>query len=373
MLVALCVALLTATYLIMGRRGSARHDRERCSLDRGRRPTVSVIIAAYRSEETIGKVLVSVRKLSYPLKEIIVVNDSDDRTPAIARSHGARVIHNRKRMGKPAALNMATRAARGELLFYLDADTTVSKDSLSRMVPWFSMPSVSVVMPKYLLGNPSPLSRLASLENLFTFALIRVHLCLGGIIGMRGCSILVRKSVIEKHPWPETLLEDNYLSAVLSGRGHRIIWEPDAVVHTDEPSSLRELVRQKTRWGEGAYLAFRDNWRFYLRSPQFMAFFYPYMLLGIVTGGLFLGLLFSGLVSSPLAPLLAQELALLMPAMYIHALIFIFAGGKRFMPVQVMLFVLLYFPVLEYSYGKGVLHGILRRKRNRPDLHFRTW
>jgi cellulose synthase/poly-beta-1,6-N-acetylglucosamine synthase-like glycosyltransferase len=294
MITAIIVALITAAYLALGRAGMSRLRKERSSLENPAiLPLISIIIPAYMSHGTIAATLKSAREIDYPRKEIIVVNDSQDSTPSIARNFGARVIQNRQRLGKPAALNRAAREARGSLIFFLDADTIASPGCLMRMVPWFSVKGVAAVMPKYLLKGDSSVSRLASLENLFTFALLRIHMFFGTIVGFRGCSVLMRKDIIKKHPWPDTLLEDNHLSATLASRGHRIIWEPRAVTWTDEPSTYREIMRQKRRWGEGAYLAFRCHRNFYLRSPQFMLFFYPYFALGIASVIMSLALLAS--------------------------------------------------------------------------------
>ncbi len=373
MLALTAVAALTAAYLIFGWVGMSRLDRERESLPPPRQPLVSVIIPAYNSQRIIGETLKSAKSLDYPRKEIIVVNDSRDSTPAIARSYGARVIQNPERTGKPASLNKATGAARGELLFFLDADTTASRDCLKRMVPWFSRRDVAAVMPRYLLKNISPVSRLAALENLFTFALLRIHMFFGSMVGFRGCSVLIRKDILKKQPWPETLLEDNHLSATLASEGHRIIWEPLAVTHTREPGTMHELRRQKRRWGEGACLAFRKHWRFYLSSPQFITFFYPYFALGIITGLLSLSLLLSPLLFPFLTAPILTELASIFVAMYFHSLILFHTGGGGLLPLRTLKFMLLYFPVMTYSYFRGVLAGIIRKKKGKRELHFRDW
>jgi cellulose synthase/poly-beta-1,6-N-acetylglucosamine synthase-like glycosyltransferase len=364
MLVLTAVAVLTAAYLILGRAGMLRL---------GRQPLVSVIIPAYRSQKTITRVLKSAKALDYPRMELMVVNDSRDSVPAIARSYGARVIQNPKRVGKPASLNMAVRAARGELLLFLDSDTTASRDCLKRMVPWFSLKGVAAVMPRYLLSNSGPVSRLAALENLFTFALLRVHMLFGSMAGFRGCCVLIRRGILERHPWPETLLEDNHLSATLVSHGHRVVWEPLAVTHTREPGSIRELRRQKRRWGEGAYLAFRSHWRFYLRSPQFMSFFYPYFALGIATALLFLSLLLSPFIFPSLSVPIITELASVFVAMYLHTLIFFYLGGGGLLPLRTLKFMLIYFPIMTTFYFRGVLEGMLRKRSGEPELHFADW
>jgi cellulose synthase/poly-beta-1,6-N-acetylglucosamine synthase-like glycosyltransferase len=365
---------LTITYLALGRAGMKRLDSERRALNPPKKhPMVSIIVAAYRSQKTIARTLESASKIDYPRKEIIVINDSQDSTPSIARSFGARVVQNRKRMGKPHGLNTATKLARGDLLFILDSDTTASRDTLKRIVPWFSDDAVAAVMPRYLLRNRRGIARLASLENLFTFAILRVHMFFGSMAGFRGCSVVIRKSILEKHPWPNTLLEDNHLSATLLKHGHRIIWEPRAVTWTDEPATMGELKRQRRRWGEGAFLAFREHKRFYLRSTQFMTFLYPYLTLGAVWCLLMLSLLLSPVLFPALTIPILTEIVIMFIATYLHTLIFLYLGGGRFLPLQSLAFMLIYMPITSCSYSLGVLTGIRRRKHGRTELNFRNW
>ena len=374
MLAALAIAALTAAYMVLGRAGMSRLREERKTLiEPSPLPMVSVIIPAYDSQKTISDALKSARALDYPRKEIIVVNDSPDSTPAIARSYGARVIQNRSRTGKPASLNRATEAAKGELLFVLDADTAVSGSALRRLVPWFSKSDVAAVMPRYSLKNRSRIAGLASMENSFTFALLRVHAFLRGTVGFRGCSVVIRRDLLKKHPWPETLMEDNHLSATLSSMGYRIIWEPLASTRTTEPETVQELKRQKRRWGEGAYLAFRKHWRFYMKSPQFLLFFLPYFILGIFTALLLIAFLLSPLLFPALSVQMLEDLVMIFVAMYFHTLIFLYLGGGKLLPLETMRFMLFYFPLATVYYFRGMLSGIKRRRRGRAELHFRHW
>jgi peptidoglycan-N-acetylglucosamine deacetylase len=374
MIFVIAISLITAAYVILGRLGMSRIARERpASPPSKKRPMVSIIIPAYKSQATIEKTLMSVRDLDYPRKEVIVVNDSRDNTPEIARRYKARVIQNRKRLGKAMALNRAQKAARGELIFVLDSDTTVSSDCLKRLVPWFSLKNVAAVMPRYLLANDGPVSRLADLENTFTFALLRVHAFFGSLAGFRGCSIMLRKDVLLENPWPDTLLEDNHLAATLVQKGYRIIWEPLAITYTSEPETLGEVKKQKKRWGEGAYLAFRSHRRFYMRSKQFMIFFYPYFALNIATGLLVLSLALSPLLFPGMAVPIVLDLAGIFMAMYVHTLIFLYLGSGKALPGRTIMFMTRYFPVMIYSYSRGVLSGMRRKRNGDREMNFRYW
>jgi GT2 family glycosyltransferase len=85
-------------------------------------PPISVVICSFNGAETIGDALAAAQQLRYSNFEIIVVDDgSTDQTAAIAQDHGVRVIRQRNR-GLSAARNAGWRAARGEIVAFLDDD-----------------------------------------------------------------------------------------------------------------------------------------------------------------------------------------------------------------------------------------------------------
>jgi glycosyltransferase involved in cell wall biosynthesis len=101
-------------------------------------PRISVIIPAYNEENYIGATLENVHQAiqqyggnHHAAVEVIVVNNnSTDRTAEIAKAHGARVVFEAKNQ-IAAARNAGGRAARGEVLAFLDADDHMSPNLLS--------------------------------------------------------------------------------------------------------------------------------------------------------------------------------------------------------------------------------------------------
>jgi glycosyltransferase involved in cell wall biosynthesis len=90
---------------------------------------ISFVIPAYNEEELIGRTLASVKSTAIELGiafEIIVADDaSTDRTAAVAREFGARVISGHRRQ-IAATRNAGAREARGDHLIFIDADTLVN-------------------------------------------------------------------------------------------------------------------------------------------------------------------------------------------------------------------------------------------------------
>jgi glycosyltransferase involved in cell wall biosynthesis len=90
---------------------------------------LSFIIPAYNEEFELARTLTAVRVAAGPIGkpyEIIVVDDgSTDGTALVARAEGAELVQIQRRQ-IAAARNAGAKVARGEILFFVDADTRIS-------------------------------------------------------------------------------------------------------------------------------------------------------------------------------------------------------------------------------------------------------
>ncbi|MBI3824871.1 MAG: glycosyltransferase [Candidatus Rokubacteria bacterium] len=101
-------------------------------------PRISVVVPAYNEERYVGATLESVktaiaeyrRAHDAEVEMVVVDNNSSDRTGEVARAHGARVVFE-PRNNISTARNAGARAARGEILVFLDADDHLSPNFLA--------------------------------------------------------------------------------------------------------------------------------------------------------------------------------------------------------------------------------------------------
>ena len=83
---------------------------------------ISVILPAKNEAEGLQQTLPALRAC-LPDAEIIVVDDgSTDATSLVATGHGARVLGSPYSMGNGAAIKRGARAAKGDILVFMDAD-----------------------------------------------------------------------------------------------------------------------------------------------------------------------------------------------------------------------------------------------------------
>ncbi|WP_395691300.1 glycosyltransferase [Nocardioides sp.] len=121
---------------------------------------VSVVVPARDEEASLPALLASVRALTVAVREVVVVDDgSRDRTAAVARAAGATVLPAGDPppgwTGKAWACHVGAAAATGDLLLFLDADTTLAPDALAGLLQIHDgYPGLVTVQPFHTAVRP---------------------------------------------------------------------------------------------------------------------------------------------------------------------------------------------------------------------------
>jgi glycosyltransferase involved in cell wall biosynthesis len=96
--------------------------------------SISIVIPARNEAVPLGALLPEVVR-SVPGAEIVVVDDgSADDTATIAAAAGVRVIRHPYAMGNGAAIKTGARAARGEIIVFMDADGQHRPEDIPRLL-----------------------------------------------------------------------------------------------------------------------------------------------------------------------------------------------------------------------------------------------
>jgi glycosyltransferase involved in cell wall biosynthesis len=87
-------------------------------------PEISVLVAAYNRAHTLRRCIDSILMQTFPLKEIIVVDDgSTDGTAQLTAAYGDAIVYRRvERQGPSRARNTALALSRGRWVAFLDSD-----------------------------------------------------------------------------------------------------------------------------------------------------------------------------------------------------------------------------------------------------------
>lgn len=98
-------------------------------------PLVSVVIPSYNSARTLALCLGAVAAQTYaPIETIVVDDGSTDCSARVAESAGVTVLRTGTNSGQSVARNLGAAAARGEILFFLDADVALDAGSVAAAV-----------------------------------------------------------------------------------------------------------------------------------------------------------------------------------------------------------------------------------------------
>jgi glycosyltransferase involved in cell wall biosynthesis len=112
---------------------------------------VSIIIPVYNSQKTIFECLKSVYDSDFQNFEVIVIDDnsSDNSLNAIGQ-FPCRLIRMSYNLGPAAARNRGAEASGGEILFFLDSDIIIQKDTIGQIVETFrGRPEISALFCSY--------------------------------------------------------------------------------------------------------------------------------------------------------------------------------------------------------------------------------
>ncbi|MDQ2657487.1 MAG: glycosyltransferase family 2 protein [Bacteroidota bacterium] len=121
------------------------------------RPLVSIITINYNQLRLTCDLLESLRMVTYPALEIIVVDNHSevDPTPEIrARYPEVRLIRSNENLGFAGGNNLGIQASRGEYLMFLNNDTEVDSGFLEPLVGFLqSTPDAGAASPKIIYHN----------------------------------------------------------------------------------------------------------------------------------------------------------------------------------------------------------------------------
>jgi cellulose synthase/poly-beta-1,6-N-acetylglucosamine synthase-like glycosyltransferase len=244
---------------------------------------ISVIITTYRELETLKRaieaILSQIKDFDY---EILIVGP-DEETEKVAENFKREIGPNIRYLkdegkGKPAALNLAFKKAKGDFLILTDGDVFIKEGSLKKLIePLLKNPLVGLVS-----GRPIPIN---SKDNLFGYW---AHF-------LTEAAHLLRKS---KNNWPasgylyavknffhkeevlkeDDLIEDATITDLVRKKNYLVVYAPEAEVCVKFPTNFRDWLKQKVR-SVGGYFQKKDfkmrSFTLEIKNALYLFFTYP--------------------------------------------------------------------------------------------------
>jgi glycosyltransferase involved in cell wall biosynthesis len=210
-------------------------------------PGVSVIVPAFNCEDSIADCLDSILASDYPrdaYQVICIDNASTDRTSRILENYGSLVtlVHEKKR-GAAAARNAGLRICSGPLVAFTDADCTVDRMWLRRIVdPVWSGAAAAAGGRIRARPDANSVELFGELVHDHERAIRRSRPPYLITMNMAARLDLLQSLGGFDERWIR--MQDVDLSLRMLSTGGRFAYAPDAVIHHHNRDSLAALARQ---------------------------------------------------------------------------------------------------------------------------------
>jgi biofilm PGA synthesis N-glycosyltransferase PgaC len=279
-------------------------------------PSYTAIIPARNEAETIGLALESLRNQSHPPSKVIVLDDcSDDECSDIVKKAypEAEIRRFDPRRGKAANINTVLPEIADEYVLVLDADTYLDRDYAKKLLNAGDFDIVyGTLLPDLRRRGIFTAARLV--EYLYGHTVWKQATALIGASHVTGCFTIYKTSVLRQlggYPC-RTVTEDTDLTWLITEKGGKILYVPEARGYTKEPSNFKQFSRQIKRWHTGFWQTLKvhgqrigesNSLTLLLDVVMLDTFFFAFVLLAFLLGSFldfFLRFSLLNALSSPL-------------------------------------------------------------------------
>jgi cellulose synthase/poly-beta-1,6-N-acetylglucosamine synthase-like glycosyltransferase len=260
------------------------------------RLSFTVMLPARHEEPVIGTTIGRIARANYPpgLLQILVVCAADDegtiaKAEAKIRELGrlgaprniSMVVFHDGPINKPHGLNAALAQADKDIVTIFDAEDDIHPDVFNLVNTVMVNEQVRVVQAGVQLMNfdSSWWSALNILEYFFWFRSRLHYHARSGATPLGGNTVFFNRDVIRGlGGWDEhNLTEDADIGLRLSAAGEkiRIVYDHRYVTKEETPPTIRQFVKQRTRWSQGfMQTRKKGTWRdLPTRKQRFLAFY----------------------------------------------------------------------------------------------------
>lgn len=227
---------------------------------------ISVLIPVYRGSESFPSLLERLVKDPYENKEIItIIDEPNENSRDLVKKYSdvVRFIIHKERTGKAKALNEAIKISTGDIILFIDADTTIGNDERFLYSIAEEMKDVDVLDVKKVIKGKGLISKMVYYEylgfNAANWLLCRLS---GRTPGLNGACFVVRKEALQEVGGvPYVISEDLELALNLSMSNARFKYTEKIYVETEAPTTWKGWMKQRMRWSVGAGYWVRSNFR----------------------------------------------------------------------------------------------------------------
>ena len=227
--------------------------------------SVTVLVPAYNEEASVATTIHSLKKQTYPVDRILVIDDSStDNTREVALIAGAEVVTTPSQTGtKAMAQNYALPMVTTDVVVTIDADTRLATDAIEHILPPLQDERIASVCGFVVPQKIETFWEKARyIEYLWGFTVVKdAQSSLGACMVSSGCFSAYRTEVLrEFNGFPAgTVVEDMDLTWTQLEKGYRVVMAPKARCFPLDPSNYKTYQAQLDRWFRGYFQVLKSH------------------------------------------------------------------------------------------------------------------
>ncbi len=263
----------------------------------------TILLPAYHEEALYAETIQRVYDLNYPkylVQVLALLREHDPGTIKVAREKLKQLrapnvqllITNDKHGGKPHQLNLGLKVATGDIVTIFDAEDEPHPDILQVMNTIFLDESVDAVQSGVQLMNHNTkwFCFLNVLEYFFWFKSSLHFFARCGMTPLGGNTVFLRRRLMEHlGGWDHTTLTEDAdlgIRLCIARANVRILYDDAFVTKEETPPTIKQFIKQRTRWNQGfIQILLRGRWLqlekpsqkllalYVLLLPEILAFF----------------------------------------------------------------------------------------------------
>lgn len=230
-------------------------------LDINHLPRVTLLIAAYNEENIIDSKMDNSFQLDYPsdLLDIVWVTDgSNDNTNTLLEKYlphsegkpSVKILFQKERGGKTAALNRAVPLVESPIIVFTDANTMICSEAIKEIVLQFQNPKVGCVAGEKRVAGEDGATASEGIYWKYESFLKEYDWRLNSAVGAAGELYAIRRELFKVMP-ADTLLDDFILSMKIAEGGHKIAYCSKAYAIEGTSKNMKEEKKRKVRIAAG--------------------------------------------------------------------------------------------------------------------------
>lgn len=241
-------------------------------------PLITILAPGKNEGKHIYKLVKSLNEQTYRNYEIIIVDDgSDDATPLICRNlekagYIDLYLRSEVRGGKASAANLGVHYARGKYIVHLDADSSLDRDAIEKiLIPFYYDSKIKAVGGCVKVRN-SEKSLCTSMQALEYLKTIQVGRMVTNVLGIYhiisgAFGAFERKKLIQIGMWDIGPGLDGDITQKIRKSGSKVYFAEDAICMTNVPTQWHALFKQRQRWSK-SLIRFRLRKHFDILMPH---------------------------------------------------------------------------------------------------------